>query len=160
KKGFPRKRHYPEEMAMGRFCPDRRGSAACFAVLMGCSGVWAQATTSLRGAVSDPSGAVVTAANIVLVNLGSGVMRTAVTDDNGAYQFLQVTSGTYRLRAEYPGFRSVVRESLQLLVNTPTTVDLRFAQVGNSIDVDVFATPLPAVNTVDATIGNTIQNSQ
>jgi hypothetical protein len=147
-------------MAMGTFCPARRVSAACFALLVGCLGGWAQATTSLRGTVSDPSGAVVTAANIVLVNLGSGVMRTAVSDDNGGYQFLQVAPGTYRLRAEYPGFRSVVRESLQLLVNTPTTVDLRFVQLGNSIDVDVFATPLRAVNTVDATIGNTIQNSQ
>src|SRR6266487_5836066 len=39
---------------------------ACIALLMASSDVWSQATTSIRGTVSDPRGAVVPGANIML----------------------------------------------------------------------------------------------
>jgi len=48
----------------------------------------------------------------------------------------------------------------QLLVNTPLTLHLEFEQVGPTIEVNLFATPLPALNAVDANMGDTIQNFQ
>src|SRR5262249_23473600 len=124
------------------------------------SALWAQATTSLRGTVSDPKGTVLPGASITLENTGTMAVRTTITDDIGGYQFPQVPPGTYRIRAEHPGFKSVAHESLELLVNTPMTLNLKFEEAGLVIQVNVTNTPLPTINSVDATVGNAIQNSQ
>jgi len=49
--------------------------------------------------------------------------------------------GTYRIKAELLGFKSVVRENLALLLNTPLTLDLKFAELGSTIEVNVFSSP-------------------
>jgi hypothetical protein len=133
---------------------------ACISLLIVSPFVWAQASTSIRGNVSDPTGTPVRGATITLENVGTAASRTTIADEAGNYQFPQLPPGTYRIRAEMPGFKSIVRESLELLVNTPVTLELRFAETGPTIEVDVFATPLPLVNTVDATLGNTIDRFQ
>ena len=121
----------------------------------------AQSTTSIRGAVLDPTAAVVPGVNISLENIGTGATRTAVSDEVGNYQILQVPPGIYRIRGQHAGFKTVVVENVQLLVNTPAALNLKFQEVGQISDTiqvsDAFA---PLVNTVDATIGNTIQNRQ
>src|SRR5262249_10694674 len=94
---------------------------------------------------------------VTLENLATGAKRTTVTDETGSYQFPQVTPGNYHIRAEREQSTAVDGENLQLLVNTPVTLDLKLEQV--NIVVDVSAEP-PSLNTVDASIGNTIENSQ
>jgi hypothetical protein len=121
--------------------------------------VWSQATASILGTVSDPTGAAIQGVTITLENMGTAAVRTTVTDNAGSYQFPQVPPGTYRVRTEIEGFKSISRDNLQLLVNTPLTLPLRL-QPGLIIEVVEVAEPLPAINTVDATIGNTIENSQ
>src|SRR5262245_46767420 len=79
--------------------------------------VRAQATTSIRGMVSDPSGTPIPGARVTLDNSGTAALRVTSTDEIGGYEFPQLPPGTYRIRAETPGFKSVVRENLQLLVN-------------------------------------------
>src|SRR5262249_50750822 len=65
------------------------------------------------------------------------------------------------LRAELEGFRSILSDELQLLVNTPLTLDLKFEALGPiNLTVNVSTPPGPRLNAVDATIGNTILNSQ
>lgn len=120
-----------------------------------------QATSSIRGTVSDPTNAMVPGVSITLENVGTGATRTTLSDDTGSYQILQIPPGTYRIRAELSGFKTVVRDNLQLLVNTPTTLNMKFEEVGQITEtVEVSGAAAPAVNTVDATIGQTIQNSQ
>src|SRR5262245_7932356 len=133
---------------------------ACIQLFFGAAPADGQATTSIRGILLDPAGFVVSGANITLENTGTAALRTTITDEAGSYQFPQLSPGTYRLKAELPGFKSVVQENLPLLVNTPVTLNLKFAEAGAPIEVNVFATPSPSINTVDATTGNTIQNSQ
>ena len=61
-----------------------------------CSLVWGQSSTSsLRGIVSDPQGAVVVGAKVNLANPNTGFSQSTTTDNLGAYQFLQTPPGTY-----------------------------------------------------------------
>jgi hypothetical protein len=133
---------------------------SCIWVPIACSALLAQATTSLRGTVCDPKGAVVPGASIRLENVGTLAVRSTLSDSLGGYHFPQLPPGTFRIRAEHPGFKSVVRENLDLLVNTPITLNLKFTEPGLVIELNVFDTPFPDINSVDATTGNTIQNSQ
>jgi protocatechuate 3,4-dioxygenase beta subunit len=49
---------------------------------------------TVLGTVRDSSGAVVPGATVTLKNAGTGIAATAVTDENGSYQFLNVRIGT------------------------------------------------------------------
>jgi Carboxypeptidase regulatory-like domain len=87
---------------------------------------WSQATTSLRGTVSDPSGAYIAGATVTLTNPLSKIVRTTVTGDNdGGYQFQFLPPGTYTLEVEAKGFQNYEQKGLELLVNTPVTINVQ-----------------------------------
>jgi hypothetical protein len=75
------------------------------AMLTSMSAAWGQATTSLRGTVTDPSSKAVAGANVALSNSESKTERAVATGDQGEYQFLLVPPGTYTLTVTAPGFR-------------------------------------------------------
>ena len=82
------------------------------------AGAMAQvSTTSLRGDVVDPSGAVVRGTQITLANPAAGFSRTATTNDRGEYQFLQVPPGTYTLTAAAAGFTTGRKEKVEVEVD-------------------------------------------
>jgi hypothetical protein len=125
-------------------------------ILILATAVWGQSLSSVGGAVKDPSGAVVPVAKITLLNTGTGATRAEVSDDQGRYRFSQVQPGTYRLSAQAAGFADVTVSDIQLLVNTPATVDLVFQKVGavtSSVSVQSEAVQ---INTEDASIGNAV----
>ncbi len=117
------------------------------------------ATTSLRGVVTDPAGAVINGAQITLANSAAGFDRTASTNERGEYQFLQVLPGTYTLTVSAGGFATDRKEGVALLVNTPAKLDftLRVGKAETTVDVQGEAA---AVNTVDATLGNAFDPRQ
>ena len=122
---------------------------------------WAQATTTLRGQIVDPKGLAIPGAKVMLENVGTSMKSNAVTDDRGIYQFFNLAPGIYHVKAEQSGFKSVIHRNVQLLVNFPGKLDLQFKELGSlETTIDVSATRVPTINTVDATIGNTIENSQ
>ena len=82
-----------------------------------------------------------------------------MTDDAGVYQFLQTAPGTYEIKAEKPGFRTMLQSGLKLQVSTPATLDITLdvGAVTESVNVTAEAATL---NTVDATIGNAFTEAQ
>ena len=68
----------------------KRMASMLVMMLLATSLAWTQATTSLRGTVTDPDGKAVTGANVVLANAESRTERTVTTGNLGEYQFLLV----------------------------------------------------------------------
>jgi hypothetical protein len=120
---------------------------------------WGQATTSLRGTVTDSSGGYVGGASVTLTNPESKIVRTATTGDDGGYQFLFLPPGTYTLDVAATGFQKYEQTGLQLLVNTPVTVNVQLKVGGGKETVTVTAEE-PALNLVDASIGNSFDETQ
>lgn len=123
------------------------------------SAAWGQATTSLRGTVTDPSGAAIPNATVHLVNPGTGVERTTKTDQQGGYVFAEVTPGNYVLRVEAAGFSTYEQKGFQLLVNLPATINVKMKVGAATTTVEVTAAA-PLLNTTDASQGNTMSGSQ
>src|ERR1700687_3595252 len=98
--------------------------------LVASSAAWGQASTSLRGTITDPSGSAVAGATVVLANSESKTERTATTAEQGAYQFLFVPPGTYSLTVTAAGFRPYQLTGVQLLVNTPATINAQLKVCG------------------------------
>src|SRR6266852_301983 len=118
-----------------------------------------QAATSLRGAITDPSGSTVAGATVVLANSESKTERTATTAEQGAYQFLFVPPGTYSLTVTATGFRLYKLTGVELLVNTPATINAQL-KVGAAGEVVEVTGEAPALNLVDSSLGNSFSEAQ
>jgi hypothetical protein len=118
-----------------------------------------QATTSVRGTITDPDGNAIVGANIVLANAESKAERTATTGGQGEYQFLLIPPGTYTLNVRAAGFRSYEQKGLVLLVNTPATANVQL-KVGATTEVLTVTSEAPALNLVDASVGNSFDEKQ
>jgi hypothetical protein len=90
-----------------------------------------QITGSIRGTVTDPSGAVVDSANITVTQNETGLMRTTATDHAGAYLVLELPVGHYQLRVERSGFQSYVQQGITLDVNETAIIPVSL-KVGTS----------------------------
>ncbi len=73
-------------------------------------------STSLRGTVTDPAGAVVPDATIILSSAEIAVNLTTQTDKNGFYQFQAVRPATYVMTVSASGFATFKQSDLVLRV--------------------------------------------
>ncbi len=86
---------------------------------------------TLTGVVTDPTGAVVSNANVKLRDAESGSERTSVTDSQGYYTFASVPVGTYNLIVENPGFQGYRVDGIALTGGDKRNVNVSL-QVGNA----------------------------
>ncbi len=82
---------------------------------------------SIRGTVLDASGATVSSVKVTAVQTETGLARTATTDSQGVYDFVELPIGHYRLEVEAKGFKKYVQEGISLDVNHIATVVVRLA---------------------------------
>ncbi len=118
--------------------------------------LYGQALSSVNGTVTDPSGAVVPGATVILENIERGTRREVVTDSGGRYSFAQVQPDLYKITARSKGFNDVVVNKVELQVNTPATVNIAFEKVGAVAEVISVSAEAVQVNTTDASLGNAI----
>src|SRR5436190_1374126 len=89
--------------------------AASALVFCLCSNVSAQESrATLSGTITDPSGSSVAGAKLSLTNIETGTPSTAESNQAGQYRFLFLNPGKYRMTAELTGFRTYVREGIEL----------------------------------------------
>jgi hypothetical protein len=80
-----------------------------------CSTAVAQITLStVRGTATDPTGAVVTGAEVTLISLDRGSQRKVATDANGNFEIPDLPRGLYRLTVNAPGFKTFTAEDILL----------------------------------------------
>ena len=137
-----------------------KGAIGIFAVLvLLASMATAQSTSQLNGSVSDVSGASVAGAKITLTDSDTGLRRSTTSNASGLYQFLDVPPGNYRLEASAAGFAKFVVPNVTLVVKTPATLNIKFQVAGGTTSVTVEG-EAPLINRTDASLGNTLEESQ
>jgi hypothetical protein len=114
-------------------------------VLTSCISLAAQngvLTGALSGRVSDESGKVVPGTSVVVLNLETGVEKSAETNDSGLYRFAVLLPGSYSVTASLKGFRNA-RYLVQVQVANTTSQDfkLHVGSTGDTVQV-IGATPL------------------
>jgi Carboxypeptidase regulatory-like domain len=116
------------------------------------------ATTSLRGTIKDPAGALVPGASITIVDKEKGTIFNAVANSTGLYTFASIPPAKYTITATSPGFGDQVKTA-ELLVNQPATIDFTLAIQASTVTVDVTASA-QTLNTTDASLGDSVGNDQ
>ena len=95
----------------------------------------------------------------MLANHESKTERTVETGDQGQYQFLLIVPGSYTLTVKAAGFRTYEQKDLALLVNTPATVNVEL-KVGSATEFVTVTSEAPAIDMVDASLGNSFNETQ
>ncbi|MGA7322824.1 MAG: TonB-dependent receptor, partial [Candidatus Sulfotelmatobacter sp.] len=115
-------------------------------------------TGQIVGVVSDPSGAVVASANVVLTS-DAGVRRQTETDGNGRYTFPLLDPGAYGLEVTLSGFASVKLEGVSVKITESSVVDVALKVASAPTTVSVTGES-PLVQTESSARGTVIDETQ
>src|ERR1017187_4225856 len=119
----------------------------------------AQTTTTLYGAVTDKTGAIVPGAEVTATNIDTNFSRGAKTNPEGQYRLEFMPIGSYRVEVTAIGFKKSVQKGITLDINVMARVDASLDVGTMTEEIDVTATA-PAVNTDNAQIGRTVENME
>lgn len=108
-----------------------------FLSLVGSSLHAQQTTGAVRGAVTDPSGAVVTNVTVTAVNRQTQATQSTRTGTGGNYALPFLAPGSYDLSAEGQGFKKAVRQNVVVRITETELVDftLQLGSLSESITV-------------------------
>jgi hypothetical protein len=119
-----------------------------------------QTTTGrILGTVSDPSGAAVAGAAVVVTDIQRGTTRAVATDASGDYVVTELQPGIYKVRAEAKGFKTVERVNIVVEVAQDLRVDISLP-TGQVSETVVVTDEVPLVNTTSSTLGGTLSNAE
>ena len=127
--------------------------------LLTSANIWAQATAQISGLVHDQTGAVLPGVEITATQTATGVVRTGLTNEAGAYTLSNLATGPYRIEVSLPGFRTYVQTGLVLEVNASPVINvtLEIGQVAETVEVQANAT---LVETRNVGVGQIMENQR
>ena len=114
-----------------------------------------QITGTIRGTVTDPSGAFISGAQVTAVQTATGFSRTVSTDAQGSYVLLELPVGRYRVQVAAKGFQTLVREGLTLELNQTALISPRLAVGSPTQQIEVTG-DAPLVEPTATNLGKTV----
>src|SRR6059036_795737 len=117
------------------------------------------ATGTILGTVNDPSGAIVGGASVQVRNVGTGITRTGMTDDQGRYRVPELNIGEYEVSASLPGFTTAVRKGITLTVGAQLVVDFQLT-LGQQAETVLVNEQVSSVETQSTAVGVLVESKQ
>src|SRR6267154_2066606 len=118
----------------------------------------AQTTASIKGTVTDASGAVVAGAKITVKNPSLGIARTTETNDSGDYEVPALPPGTYSVEVSKEGFQKQQANSVVIAVSQNSVQSFSLS-VASTSDVLVVESTQPVIDSTSITVGQVIDKA-
>ncbi len=115
----------------------------------------AQSTATLRGTVTDQSGAVVPNAKVTARNQATGIERSTQSDSTGNYQIASLPVGKYDVDVSAPSMAAQTAKGVVLSVSQTVEMDFKVGVQRTSEVVNV-TSDVPAIETTTMTVGQVI----
>jgi hypothetical protein len=126
------------------------------AVFLVCLPLHAQAVQGrIDGGVFDQTGGAIAGATVTVTDVARGVARALTTDSAGEYSAPDLLPGTYTVRAEAKGFRTVEHTGILVQVGQDIRVDLT-VQPGEQTQTITVTAEIPEVQTTNAVLGGEV----
>ena len=126
--------------------------------VLNCSPLFAQGSAGrVIGTVTDSNGGAVSGANVSVLDVERGTVRSLVTDESGVYSAPNLLPGSYRIRVEFKGFKTFERQNITLEVAQDLRVDV-VLQPGEQTQTITVTETAPLVETTNASLGGTVTN--
>jgi hypothetical protein len=106
---------------------------------------------SVRGTITDPSGAAVRGATIVLTDNATHQVRNAASENDGVYAFNALRPSVYTLHVEASGFSPADRTDIQVSTQDSLTLDVQLL-VGATTNVVKVSAEAPLIDPSTASI--------
>lgn len=119
----------------------------------------AQTAGTIEGVVADPSDAPVQGVAVTLTEAATSFTRNIQTDSSGRYAAPGLPPGVYSVEASFRGFRTVVREGVNLSAGRTVRADFSL-QIGDLRETMKVTAEVPIVSTTASDWGGTIERSQ
>ena len=116
-------------------------------------------TTSGRilGRVADSTGAIIGNAKVTIINQGTSISRSVLTNDTGDYNFVEVVPGTYTVTFELSGFKKNVQKGVIVDINQVITLNSTL-QIGGAQEIVDVTSEAPQVDTTSTQLGAVIND--
>jgi carboxypeptidase family protein len=118
-----------------------------------------QVTSSLSGAVTDPTGAVVSGATVTVKNPASGSEFKTITSNQGTFNVSSLTPGNYVVVVTASGFKSATVQAIEIDAGTPATVNVTL-EVGQATETVVVQGGAQIIQTQTANVSTTLNTKQ
>ena len=115
-------------------------------------------TGSIVGAITDPTGAVVAGAKVVITNVGTGQALNLTANVGGTYSSGPLDPGTYKVQISAQGFSSV-SETITVEVGNTASANVKL-QLGQESQVIEVAGTAVTVNTEQAEVQGVLNSDQ
>src|SRR5258706_2248300 len=112
-------------------------------------------TGAIAGSVSDPSGAPVAGAAVVIDSEATREQRDLNTDAEGNFSVPFLAPGNYELTVRAPGFEPIILKSVQVQITEVSRLKIQLTIRGAKEQITVSARP-PLLQTENATLGRVI----
>ena len=139
--------------------------AAVFVVLVMCLStaglrpLYAQVSgATLSGSITDPSGADVPDAKIVIKNVATGTTRPVTSNGAGFYSAPNLLPGPYQVQVSATGFANVIQKGITLTVGAEETLNLTL-KVGQASQTVVVSAAPPSIQSTSSTISATVDST-
>jgi len=134
--------------------------ATAYLLLVALPSLLAQITTStMVGAVTDPTGAFLAGAQVSATNTETNFSRSVNTNAEGEYRIEFLPVGKYRVDFAASGFQKLSRTGVVLQIDQPARVDAQL-QIGQENQVVQVSMDIALVNTVNPEIGRTVETKE
>jgi hypothetical protein len=136
-----------------------RHVAICLALLFAASSVFAQTggTGSIQGTVTDPSGAVVSGAEVDATNNATGIKTGSVTTDTGFFVIPLLQPGNYAVTVAASGFETLKQEHVIVDALQTVTLNPKLTIGAGSQSVTVSSEPT-MLQADDVHLGASVEN--
>src|SRR5438132_6216013 len=111
----------------------------------------------ILGTVTDPSGAVVVGAKVVITDSERGISQTYTSNASGDYVAPTLRPGLYTITAEAAGFKKLERPSIRVEVGQDLRIDFQL-KTGSASEVVTVMDEAPLVNATTDVLGGTFTN--
>jgi hypothetical protein len=118
---------------------------------------WAQTTGTIRGSVTDPSGALVPGASVTAAQSDTHVTRTVTTNESGDYEFPALPVGRYTVSVQATGFKLARHTEIDVRLGHVTAVDVKL-ELGPVAQVVSAEASAPLIEIVSTQIGAVVND--
>ncbi len=114
-----------------------------------------EARGAIVGRVTDTTGAVIPGAAVKVTNMSTGITTAVETNEQGVYQALYLIPALHRVAVEMQGFKSFLRDGVEVRVNDRLALDITL-EVGNLSETVTVTGETPLLDTTSASIGQVV----
>ena len=151
----------PAPIQPGPGSPVRRHFATLFLLLLlSLSPALAQFRASIRGVVTDPTGAIIPGATVTLTDRETNKVLTSTTSDDGIYNFNALPPSQFSLTVEKAGFKKKSIDQVSVIPEQANALNVQIEVGASSETVNVSGNEAPALDTETASISGTVTSNE